>query len=294
MALGLNHALLIGTLVREPDLRYTPAGLAVLRLDLGGDDHLHDEDGTLRARPWYQRATVFGAQAERVVDHVRTGTPIWLEGHVEQRSWETEEGAVRSALDVVGRRVEVLGLGARDPDDAFAVDARDQPRLRDAVNRVRMIGNLARDVELRRSEAGVALARFTVAVRERDSGRGERGRGETARRDATRGDATRGDEDTKPNFVEVRAWRDTAIAADGLEKGTPVYLDGRLVTDAWTDGEGSRRWATRVEALRIETIERLSRSSEAATLPRSDPTTAEETGAALEAAPSGAQAGPPF
>ncbi|MDZ7706464.1 MAG: single-stranded DNA-binding protein [Trueperaceae bacterium] len=289
MALGLNHALLIGTLVREPDLRYTPAGLAVLRLDLGGDDHLHDEDGTLRARPWYQRATVFGAQAERVVDHVRTGTPIWLEGHVEQRSWETEEGAVRSALDVVGRRVEVLGLGARDPDDAFAVDARDQPRLRDAVNRVRMIGNLVRDVELRRSEAGVALARFTVAVRERDSGRGERGRGETARRDATRGD-----EDTKPNFVEVRAWRDTAIAADGLEKGTPVYLDGRLVTDAWTDGEGSRRWATRVEALRIETIERLSRSSEVATLPRSDPTTAEETGAALEAAPSGAQAGPPF
>lgn len=291
MALGLNHALLIGTLVREPDLRYTPAGLAVLRLDLGGDDHLYDEDGTLRTRPWYQRATVFGAQAERVVDHVRTGTPIWLEGHVEQRSWETEDGAVRSALDVVGRRVEVLGLGARDPDDAFAVDARDQPRLRDAVNRVRVIGNLARDVELRRSEAGVALARFAVAVRERDARRHDRDRG---RGDAAQRDTARRDEEPKPSFVEVRAWRDTALAADGLEKGTPVYVDGRLVTDAWTDGEGSRRWATRVEALRIETIERLSRSSEGVSLQRSGTATAPETGTSIEAAPSGAEAGPPF
>jgi len=294
MALGLNHALLIGTLVREPDLRYTPAGLAVLRLDLGGDDHLHDEDGTLRSRPWYQRATVFGAQAERIVDHVRTGTPVWLEGHVEQRSWETEEGAVRSALDVIGRRVEILGLGARDPDDAFAVDARDQPRLRDAVNRVRVIGNLARDVELRRSEGGVALARFAVAVREREAGSRVRARG-TAARD----DAARPDDEARPHFVEVRAWRDVALAADGLEKGTPVYVDGRLVTDAWTDGEGSRRWATRVEALRIETIERLPRGAEAASLPDHEPSTVGEPDAAAGAATSGsarsgAEAGPPF
>ena len=294
MALGLNHALLIGTLVREPDLRYTPAGLAVLRLDLGGDDHLHDEDGALRSRPWYQRATVFGAQAERIVDHVRTGTPVWLEGHVEQRSWETEEGAVRSALDVIGRRVEILGLGARDPDDAFAVDARDQPRLRDAVNRVRVIGNLARDVELRRSEGGVALARFAVAVREREAGSRVRGRGPGAR-DA----AASPDDEGRPHFVEARAWRDVALAADGLEKGTPVYVDGRLVTDAWTDGEGSRRWATRVEALRIETIERLPRGAEAASLPEHEPSSVEEPGTAAGVASSGsarsgAEAGPPF
>ena len=308
MSVGVNHDLLSGKLVRDPELRYTPAGLAVLRLDLGGDDHLHDEDGTLRSRPWYQRATVFGTQAERIVDHVRTGTPVWLEGHVEQRSWETEEGAVRSALDVVGRRVEILGLGARDPDDAFAVDARDQPRLRDAVNRVRVIGNLARDVELRRSEGGVALARFAVAVRERDGGSRGRGRGDSARHDSARHDSARQDDDAKPHFVEVRAWRDVALAADGLEKGTPVYVDGRLVTDAWTDGEGSRRWATRVEALRIETIERLPRASDAASLPGLDAsagaTIGEEPDASAAAAPSGAapsgaapsgvDAGPPF
>lgn len=268
MALGLNHALLIGTLVREPDLRYTPAGLAVLRLDLGGDDHLHDEDGTLRARPWYQRATVFGVQAERVVDHLRTGTPLWLEGRLEQRSWQGDDGETRRALDVVGRRVEVLGLGPRDPDDAFAVDARDQPRLRDAVNVVRLIGNLVRDVELRRTEQGHALARLSLAVRD-------------APRDGSR-DA-RADE-APVHFVDVRAWRETAQGADGMVKGAPAYVEGRLVTDAWTDAEGQRRWATRVEARRIEAIERLSRPRDAAPPPSEGGDEAAGDGAGHEAA----------
>jgi single-strand DNA-binding protein len=256
MALGLNHALLIGTLVREPDLRYTPAGLAVLRLDLGGDDHLYDEDGTFRARPWYQRATVFGRQAERVVDHLRTGTPVWLEGRLEQRSWQGEDGRTRHALDVVGRRVELLGLGRRDPDDAFAVDARDQPRLRDAVNAVRLIGNLVRDVEVRRTEQGHALGRFALAVR--DAGRNGRGGGAARAAD---------DGETPVHFVDVRAWRDVALGVEGLEKGAPLYVHGRLVTDAWTDEEGARRFATRVEAARVEAIERLPRTGEPAPPP---------------------------
>ncbi|MEX2502278.1 MAG: single-stranded DNA-binding protein [Trueperaceae bacterium] len=246
MALGLNQALLIGTLVREPDLRYTPAGLAVLRLDLAGDDHLHDEDGTVRARPWYHRVTVFGVQAERVVDHVRTGTPLWVEGHLEQRAYETDDGDRRTTLDLVGRRVEILGLGARDPSDPFAVDARDQPRLRDAVNVVRLIGNLTRDVDVRRTEQGHALARFAVAVQER------------------------GDAESGPHFVEAQAWRDLARGCEGLSKGDPVFVEGRLTTDAWTDGEGRRRFATRVELLRLERIERLPRRGDPAPPPAAE------------------------
>jgi single-strand DNA-binding protein len=233
MALGLNHALLIGTLVRDPDLRYTPAGLAVLRLDLGGDDQDRDEEGGPRTRPWYQRATVFGAQAERVADALHAGTPVWLEGHLEQRRWQDAEGRSRSTLEVVGRRVEVLEYGLRDEEDAVALDARDQPRLRDARNQVRLIGNLVRDVEVRRSDEGATLARFSLAVRDRG-----------------------GTDETTPHFVDVRAWRSLAEGVDGATRGTPLYLEGRLVSDAWTDPAGERRRATRVEATRIEVVRR--------------------------------------
>ena len=233
MALGLNHALLIGTLVRDPDLRYTPAGLAVLRLDLGGDDHERDEEGAQRTRPWYQRATVFGAQAERVADALHAGTPVWLEGHLEQRRWQDAEGRSRSTLEVVGRRLEVLEYGPRDEEDAVARDARDQPRLRDARNAVRLIGNLVRDVEVRRSDEGATLARFSLAVRDRGA-----------------------NDDAAPHFVDARAWRTLAEALDGTTRGTPVYLEGRLVSDAWTDAAGERRRATRVEATRLEVVRR--------------------------------------
>lgn len=233
MALGLNHALLIGTLVRDPDLRYTPAGLAVLRLDLGGDDHDRDEEGALRLRPWYQRATVFGAQAERVADTLHAGTPVWLDGHLEQRRWQDAEGRARSTLEVVGRRVEVLEYGVRDEEDAVAIDARDQPRLRDARNAVRLIGNLVRDVEVRRSVDGATLARFSLAVRDRG-----------------------GDAAASPHFVDARAWRSLAEELDGIGRGTPIYLEGRLVSDAWTDAAGERRRATRVEATRVEVVRR--------------------------------------
>lgn len=231
MALGLNHVLLIGTLVREPDLRYTPSGLAVLRLDLGGDDHVREEGGNVRTRPWYQRVTVFGSQAERVVDVLHAGTPLWLDGHLEQRRWDDADGRSRNTLEVVGRRVEVLDFGLRGDEDPVAIDARDQPRLRDATNHVRLIGNLVRDVELRRSDDGTTLARFTVAVRERT-----------------------GDEAPAPHFIDVRAWRELAHGLDGWTKGTAVYLEGRLTNQAWTDAAGERQRATRVEASRVEWV----------------------------------------
>lgn len=256
MALGLNHALLIGTLVRDPDLRYTPAGLAVLRLDLGGDDHDRDEEGALRTRPWYQRATVFGAQAERIADALHAGTPVWLEGHLEQRRWQDAEGRARSTLEVVGRRVEVLEYGPRDEEDAVVLDARDQPRLRDARNAVRLIGNLVRDVEVRRRDEGATVARFSLAVRDRG-----------------------GNDDAAPHFVDARAWRTLADALDGTTRGTPVYLEGRLVSDAWTDAAGERRRATRVEATRVEVVRRgvaeaaaVTAASDATTRPEADGT----------------------
>jgi single-strand DNA-binding protein len=239
MALGLNSLLLIGTLVREPDLRYTPKGDAVLRLDLGGDEHARDEDGAPRTRPWYQRATVFGAQAERVADHLRVGTPVWLEGHLEQARWTDDDGRTRSRLDVIGTRIERVDVGGRDPEDPVAFDARDQPRLRDAVNHVRVLGNLARDADLTRPSDGPERVALVVAVQDR---------------------APRGGE-APVHYVDVRAWRDVALAAGELAKGDAAFVEGRLVNDAWTDASGEKRYATRVEAVRIETVQRLPRSA---------------------------------
>jgi len=247
MALGLNHVLLIGTLVRPPDLRYTPGGTAVLRLDVAGDEHTIDETNSERVRPWYQRVTVLGGQAERMGDDLHVGAALWLEGRLEHRKWRDDDGSNRSSLDVIAQRAERLHYGARDPEEAVTFDARDQPRLRDAVNVVRLIGNLTRDAEVSQPEGGTPLARFAVAVQGR-------------REDATKEAHAR--DEVAPHYVEVRAWRHLAERCRTLAKGQPVYLEGRLATDAWTDGEGAKRWATRVELTRVEWLERPAKPDE--------------------------------
>lgn len=233
MARGMNHVRLAGAVAKPPELRYTPAGLAVLEVTLAGDDHITGSDGELRALPWYHRVTLFGAQAERYAE-LAPGIALLVDGRLDFRSWDSDTGERRNALDVVGLRAELLDTLGRG-GEAFVSDAKDQPRLVDAINEVTLIGNTTRDAEQRATSGGHSLTGFGVAVNERFRPKG-------------------GEDQEKVHFVEVRAWRDLAERCSGLSKGAAVFVQGRLVTDSWDDESGKRRFSTRVEAARIERL----------------------------------------
>ncbi len=236
MARGLNHVMMAGTLVQEPEMRYTPGGLAILELNLAGNDHVVGDDGKDRELAWYHRATVFGNQAEMLADQLHAGDPVFLEGRLDYRSWESQEGQRRSALDVVATRVEGLTFGARKGEPTMA-DSRGQQRLRDALNLVTLIGNLTRDAELRYTPSGAAVTRFSVAVNERYRDRG-------------------GNDQERTHYVDVNVWRELAEGCAELAKGDPVFVTGRLVNDSWTDRDGNRRFTTRIEGSRVEFLTR--------------------------------------
>ena len=233
MARGMNHVRLAGAVAKAPELRYTPAGLAVLEITLAGDDHVLGDDGKARSLPWYHRVTLFGIQAERYAE-IAVGTALLVEGRLDFRSWDTDAGERRNALDVVGLRAELLDTAGRG-SDAFVSDAKDQPRLVDAVNEVTVIGNTTRDADGRETSGGYALTGFGVAVNERFQPRS-------------------GDAQEKVHFIEVRAWRELAERTQDLPKGTAVFVQGRLVTDSWETDDGIRRFVTRVEARRVERL----------------------------------------
>jgi single stranded DNA-binding protein len=100
MARGLNNVYLVGTLTQAPELRYTPGGLAILELNLAGNDHVIGDDGQPRELAWYHRATVFGAQGESLANQLGEGTPVYVEGRLNYRSWEAPDGQKRASLDV--------------------------------------------------------------------------------------------------------------------------------------------------------------------------------------------------
>jgi single-strand DNA-binding protein len=250
MARGLNHIYLVGTLTQKPEMRYTPGGTAILELNLAGNDHVTGDDGQPKELAWYHRATLFGAYAETLADQLEAGNPVFVEGRLNYRSWEDQDGQRRNALNVVALRVASLDFGPRKTD-ATATDVKGQQRLRDAFNEVIIIGNLTRDAELRYTPSGHAVTRFGVAVNERFRDRN-------------------GSDQERTHFVEVTVWRELAEACGELTKGAPVFVVGRLVNDNWTDKDGNRKFMTRLEGLRVEYLTRGPGDGGAGTRPRTE------------------------
>jgi single-strand DNA-binding protein len=104
-----------------------------------------------------------------------------------------------------------------------------------SYNRVMIMGNITRDVELRLIPSGTAVADITVAVNDRRK---------------------QGDEyveDTQ--FVDVTLWARTAeIVAEYCQKGSPVFIEGRLKLDKWEADDGSNRSKLKVVAERVQLL----------------------------------------
>ena len=234
MARGLNQVYLVGTLTSDPEMRYTPGGLAVMEITLAGSELVVDEGGAQREPVWYHRVKLLGKSAEFWGDSLKAGMALLIEGRLEYRSWESD-GQKKSALDIRADRVELVSLEGRR-GEMTALDSKGQTRLREALNQVVLVGNLTRDPELRHTPQGTAVTRFSVAVNERIS--------------------TKQGEQEKTHYVDAQAWRELAEAAAELKKGDGVFLIGRLVNDSWTSSTGERRYTTRIELSRLERLGR--------------------------------------
>ncbi|MDX2005405.1 MAG: single-stranded DNA-binding protein [Meiothermus sp.] len=234
MARGLNRVTLIGTLTQDPELRYTAGGLAVMELNLAGNDAVVDEQGQTRELAWYHRVKLFGKSAEFWGDTLKAGMALYVEGKIEYRAWE-QDGQKRSALDIKADRMEIVSLEGKR-GQLTVTDARGQERLREGLNHVMMVGNLTRDPELKYTPQGTAVTRISMAVNEKFVNKGQ--------------------EQEKVHYVEAQAWRDLAEFAAELKKGDGAFLIGRLVNDSWTAQDGTRRYTTRVECSRLERLAR--------------------------------------
>lgn len=106
---NLNKTFLIGNLTRDPELRYTPAGVAVANLGLAVNRRFRDKTGELKEDVCFLTVTVWDKQAEACCQHLKKGSPIFVEGVLQSRSWETTEGQKRSTIDVRAERVQFLG-----------------------------------------------------------------------------------------------------------------------------------------------------------------------------------------
>ncbi len=106
---SLNRVFLIGNLTRDPELRYTPEGTAVLDLGLAVSREYTRKDDEKKIEVCFIDVVVWRRQAETCHQYLSKGSPIFVEGRLQLDQWETSDGVKRSKLRVVANRVQFLG-----------------------------------------------------------------------------------------------------------------------------------------------------------------------------------------
>ena len=110
---SLNKVMLIGNLTKDPELRYTPNGTAVTNLRLAVNRKFKDRSGELKEDTCFVTVTAWDKQAEICNQYLQKGRAVFVEGILQSRSWETNDGQKRSTIDVRAERIQFLGPNVR-------------------------------------------------------------------------------------------------------------------------------------------------------------------------------------
>ncbi len=106
---NFNKVLLIGNLTKDPELRYTPQGTAVVNLRLAVNRKFRDKNQELKEETCFVTAVAWNKQAETCNQYLHKGSPLLVEGRLQSRSWEDNSGQKRNVLEVRAERVQFLG-----------------------------------------------------------------------------------------------------------------------------------------------------------------------------------------
>lgn len=119
-----NRVMLIGNLTRDPELRYTPSGTAVVEIGLAVNENYKNKEGKIIEKACFVDITVWDRQAETCNEFLKKGSPVFIEGRLQFDQWETSEGEKRNKLRVRADRVQFLSSQNKQSisdDDSSAI-----------------------------------------------------------------------------------------------------------------------------------------------------------------------------
>lgn len=113
---SLNRVVLVGNLTRDPELRFTPAGRPVARFGVAVNrtPYTNDQGERIEGVDFFN-VSVFGRQAETTHQYLKKGSGVAIDGRLRSRSWETEDGQRRYAVEVNAQNVQFLPRGGEAP-----------------------------------------------------------------------------------------------------------------------------------------------------------------------------------
>ncbi len=108
-ATNLNVVVVTGNLTRDPELRSLPSGTSVCKLRIAVNSRRKDQSGEWVDKPNYFDVTVWGAQGENCATYLSKGRPVAVEGRLDWREWEAQDGSKRQSVEIIANSVQFLG-----------------------------------------------------------------------------------------------------------------------------------------------------------------------------------------
>lgn len=109
---NLNRVIMMGNLTRDPQVRYTATGTPVATLGLAVNTRIKQGD-EWKDDPCFIDVVVFGKQAESCGEYLSKGRPVLIEGRLQYRTWENQDGQKRSKHEVLADRVQFMPRASR-------------------------------------------------------------------------------------------------------------------------------------------------------------------------------------
>ena len=108
-ASNINRVVLTGNLTRDPELRSLQSGTSVCSLRIASNSRRRDASGEWVDKPNYFSVTVWGAQGENCARFLSKGRPVCIDGRLDWREWQAQDGSKREAVEIVAESVQFLG-----------------------------------------------------------------------------------------------------------------------------------------------------------------------------------------
>ncbi|MGH9947146.1 MAG: single-stranded DNA-binding protein [Pyrinomonadaceae bacterium] len=125
--MSFNKIILVGNLGKDPELRYTPQGIAVCNLSVATTERKRDKSGEYQDVTNWFRVTLWRQQAENASKYLAKGRQVYIEGRLGVEEWTDRDGNNRFTLEVQG--TEMHFIGSRGDAPASSNDQSDEPEF---------------------------------------------------------------------------------------------------------------------------------------------------------------------
>ena len=117
---SVNKVILVGNLGRDPEVRRTPSGDAMVNLSIATTDTWKDKGGERQEKTEWHRIVMFGRVAEVAGEYLKKGSQAYFEGRLQTRKWTDKEGQDKYTTEVVADRMQMLGSRSGSGTGSFS------------------------------------------------------------------------------------------------------------------------------------------------------------------------------